>query len=125
MFRLSSGTTSLAQPTGPAAIARYPAAAITSTVREASILIWPYDLSVLATDLYARYETDQPARLQERSARIPSAACCGGSKSDDLLVGVLTGSVAGVGAPDTGINSVRAVVLLDIAVSLSSTPDIL
>ena len=72
------------------------------------------DLSVLASSICARYETDQPARLQERSARIPSAACCGGSKSDDLLVGVLTGSVAGVGTPDTGINSIRAVVLLDM-----------
>jgi len=30
------------------------------------------------------------------------------------VLGLLTGSVPGVGAPDTGINSVRAVVLLDM-----------
>jgi len=80
---------------------------------------------VLATDLYARYETDEPARLPEGSARHPSDACCGGRQCHDLLVGLLTGSVPGVGAPDTGINSIRAGLASRYAVSLSSTPDVL
>ena len=58
--------------------------------------------------------TNQRAHQSTRPAT-PSEACCGGSSvAHDLLLGLLTGSVAGVGAPDTGINSVRAVVLLDM-----------
>jgi hypothetical protein len=84
------------------------------------------DLSVLASSLCARYGTDQPARLPEHSARHPQWCLLReGRRCHDLLLGLLTGSVPGVGAPDTGINSVRAGLASRYAVSLSSTPDIL
>ena len=73
------------------------------------------DLSVLASSLCARYEADQPARLPERSGPPPPVmSAAEGPRCHDLLLGLLAGSVPGVGAPDTGINSVRAVVLLDM-----------